>query len=488
MPTGSQRYLAAFLCLALLAGFTVSAAEKKGDADLNDALVAAKELLDKASNSQTMIGRRDVGEVFRIFSPLIITEDSDAKQAVVIFGDGKVDGNVRNELVVFWGDLELNGAVGGKCTVVFGSLTLGPDADLKSDTTIIGGKLNRAPGAKMGKEPYSFGGDASEWSVANWTTDWFKYGFFFARPLAPSVPLSWYVAALFFLTYAFLSALFPKPVFNCAQTLRSRPASAFVTGLLLPIPLLLVSLIFAATGIGAIVVPFLFLAVLFAAFLGKASVLQFAGQRVAELFRASGFNSPWAALIVGGGIFCLMYMVPIVGLVVWLLSLMFAVGAVMLTAVDHLRDEGSLTIRRKKEEKPRPVLEIEPGNEATYPPAGFWARLCATVLDWFLVGIVAAITFALPFFLLFLMAYYIAMWTWKGTTVGGIVMNQKLVRDDGKPMDFSAALIRSLASIFSFVMMGLGFAWVGWSREKKSWHDSIAGTNIVIMPREAREL
>lgn len=80
-------------------------------------------------------------------------------------------------------------------------------------------------------------------------------------------------------------------------------------------------------------------------------------------------------------------------------------------------------------------------------------------------------------------AYHVGMWTWKGTTIGGVILGLKVVRVDGQPLEFGVALVRSLAAILSFVAMAVGFFWAGWSREKQSWHDKIAGTIIVKAPK-----
>jgi uncharacterized RDD family membrane protein YckC len=81
------------------------------------------------------------------------------------------------------------------------------------------------------------------------------------------------------------------------------------------------------------------------------------------------------------------------------------------------------------------------------------------------------------------MAYHIGMWTWKATTIGGIVLGIKVVRLDGQPMNFAVAFVRCLSSVFSIVALGLGFFWAGWDRERQAWHDKIAGTVIVRVPR-----
>ena len=63
------------------------------------------------------------------------------------------------------------------------------------------------------------------------------------------------------------------------------------------------------------------------------------------------------------------------------------------------------------------------------------------------------------------------------------VCNLKVVRLDGRPMDVGVALVRALGSIFSFLALGIGFFWAGWSSERQSWHDKIAGTTIVKVPK-----
>ena len=115
------------------------------------------------------------------------------------------------------------------------------------------------------------------------------------------------------------------------------------------------------------------------------------------------------------------------------------------------------------------------------PRAGFWLRTCATVLDVLLFVFVLILTG--PKALLFWLVYHVAMWAWKGTTVGGIVVGIKLVRVDGRPVDVGVALVRAAVSIFSALALGLGFFWTGWDRGKQSWHDKLAGTVLVKVPK-----
>ena len=122
-----------------------------------------------------------------------------------------------------------------------------------------------------------------------------------------------------------------------------------------------------------------------------------------------------------------------------------------------------------------------PADFISMPRAGFWLRTCATVLDVLLFVFVVIV--AGPKALLLWFVYHVGMWVWKGTTIGGIVVGVKLVRVDGRPVDVGVALVRAVVSIFSALALGFGFFWVGWNREKQSWHDKVAGTVMVTVPK-----
>jgi uncharacterized RDD family membrane protein YckC len=111
--------------------------------------------------------------------------------------------------------------------------------------------------------------------------------------------------------------------------------------------------------------------------------------------------------------------------------------------------------------------------------------LAATFLDLMLVVFLLMLVHPSDpriFFLLWT-AYHIGLWTWKGTTIGGIILGLKVIRIDGQPLVFSVALVRSLASFLSAVALFIGFFWAGWDRDRQSWHDKIAGTTIVRLPK-----
>ena len=71
----------------------------------------------------------------------------------------------------------------------------------------------------------------------------------------------------------------------------------------------------------------------------------------------------------------------------------------------------------------------------------------------------------------------------KGTTIGGVICGLKVVRLDDQPLDWTIAVVRALTAFLSFAVGGLGFIWVAFDDEKQSWHDKVAGTTIVRVPK-----
>ena len=132
-----------------------------------------------------------------------------------------------------------------------------------------------------------------------------------------------------------------------------------------------------------------------------------------------------------------------------------------------------------------PAVVVSPLEVTTLPRPGFWMRLGAAVLDCILISMVVSF-FGVrhgEVMSLLLMIYLVGLWTWRGTTIGNIVFGLKIVRTDGQPVTLGVAIVRALASLLSLEVMGFGFFWFAWDREKQACHDKIAGTLVVRMPR-----
>ena len=204
-------------------------------------------------------------------------------------------------------------------------------------------------------------------------------------------------------------------------------------------------------------------------------------------------------------------MVPVLGLVTWAITGVLGVGAAAVTF--------RVTLRREHPARPRvaaaiPVVEppaavaeaavvahadavpldlpaaaaTQPpgGDLALYPRATFLDRIAAFALDTLLVAIATQVLDLSRhdgWFPLLLLGYHIGFWAWKGTTLGGIVCGLRVVRTQGTELRFVDALVRGLGSVFSIAALGIGCFWMLQDPERQMWHDKIAGTLVVKVPR-----
>jgi uncharacterized RDD family membrane protein YckC len=462
-----------------------------------------------------------------------------AEAVVVIGGSATVHGHVRDAVVVIGGNLDVDGDVGDAVVAVFGNVHVKPGATIHQDAVAVLGTVSAAPGTKIGGNTVAVGGKLEIADGATvkgekvnvglpgplgnlgWFTDWIKYCVLEGRPLAPQVGFVWVIAAVFFLIYLLIAAMFPHPVQVCVDDLDRRPATIFLMGLLTKLLVPFVYLILAVTGVGLIVAPFIWVALLLCAIVGKVALLEWLGFKLGRGF-GGGFQKPLLAFLLGTILITLLYIIPAVGFLTFIILGVWGLGCGVTAVFARLRRETpgkttpptppSASAPASASTMVPPVIDPNvppvPGTAAlseaaaasgtvppiappvsydllSFPKASLWERLCAAFLDIILIGILSAIAHVGPICLIVALAYFAGMWTWRGTTIGGIVLKLKVVRTDGRPLTFVVALVRALAAAFSTVILFLGFLWIAWDKDKQGWHDKIAGTEVVRLPHSA---
>lgn len=448
------------------------------------------------------------------------TSSGDVGQAVVsVFGSSRVTGGTVGDAVVsVLGNTYVNGKVYGDVVAVLGNVELGPDAAVHGEIVCVGGRVIRDAGAAVHGQVnnvaigFNFGG--FEWLHA-WVSQCLLYG----RPLAfgPNLMWAWWLAIGFLALYLALALLFPRGIERCAQTLEQRPGFSLLTAFLVTLLTPAAAVLLAITFVGT---PALILCLVVAGLFGKAVMLAWIGRRITKWFGDGPLSHPFAAVAFGGVIVLLLYTVPIVGFVVAKLTSWLGVGVVVYTLILGMQRPKSAPVLVGSAAGVPPVVPNTPppaaGFEAsnvvstpvagaplpeapvvaqlavppvisavTQPRAGFWIRLAASALDAALVA-VAINLFPdrwEPNFLLAFAVYLIVLWGTKATTIGGIVCSLKVVRLDDRPVDWPTALVRTLGGFVSLIPAGLGFIWVAFDDQRQSWHDKIAGTTIVRVPR-----
>jgi len=400
---------------------------------------------------------------------------------------------------------------------LFGNVQLGPHAVVDGDVVAIGGTVLRDPNAVVDGTINTMGGKAGGFE---WLRPWIDHCLFYGRPLAlvPGVGWAWGLALSLWVLYLFCALAFPGALIRCVQTLELRPGLTSMTALLavLLVPILLVLLCVTVIGIAA--VPFVVLALLCAGFFGKAVMLAWVGRRCLGERREGPLGHPAMAVLLGGLIVLALYLVPVLGFVTYKLLGFFGFGAVVYTLVLGAQARRGARVEGPGEgaaaattaaattaavagpqSSPAAAAQAEavaatPGAatplastplvNAALPRAGFWVRIVALLLDVMIVGLVMGVLnrgFHLE--LLVLAAYGAVMWKLRGATLGDIVFDLRVVRLDGRPVDWETAVVRALGCFLSLAVAGLGFFWIVFDEGKQAWHDKIAGTVVVRVPK-----
>jgi uncharacterized RDD family membrane protein YckC len=155
---------------------------------------------------------------------------------------------------------------------------------------------------------------------------------------------------------------------------------------------------------------------------------------------------------------------------------------------------------------------------AIYKFAGFWRRLVAYIIDniiinitFFILALIGLTAFifgslagnsrnwmadlanparitslvlpAMVFYIFISIAYFTYFHGIKGSTPGKMLLGLKVLSTDGTSIGFGVAFLRSVGYLVSSILY-IGFIWAAFTRRKQGWHDKIAGTVVIILPRE----
>jgi uncharacterized RDD family membrane protein YckC len=470
------------------------------------------------------------------------TSEGEADDVVSVIGNTRVTGPVHDSAVAVLGSAYVDSKVDGDVVAVLGNVELGPNAEVGGDVVSVFGTLKRDPAAIVhGSVQRVLDADIGGIGGFGWLNTWINHCLFYLRPLALVHGLGWaWTLALGLLAfYACLALLFRSGVEKCVHTLETEPghtALAALIGILLT-PVLLVLLCVTVIGIAA--VPFVVGALFCMSLFGKAVMLAWLGGRVSGR-RPGPANHPAVAVLIGGALVLVLYVVPVVGFLVYKLLGFFGFGAVVYTLVLHTRArravagpsaasagatmagagwtaspapaDGAAAASASSAAAepvppaaappfsappgaappspatpgPMPPGPVPPHITAAMPRAGFWIRMAALLLDVLLIGFVMSLLHPFGNFHIMVLAIYGAvMWKLRGTTVGGIVCDLHVVRLDGHPLDWETAIVRALGCFLSLFVVFLGFIWIAFDANNQAWHDKIAGTVVVRAKRGA---
>jgi len=477
--------------------------------------------------------------IFQSYSPAVrilrdytLRQGDTARQVLVIGGDARIEGHVSEDVVVVLGKVELasTAVIDGTFVAVAGTVEIAEGAKVNRDFVVVGDAQIPASFQPAGEHVVvGIGGFGNNLRSI---VPWMLYGLMLGRPIVPWLEWVWIVAAIFFFLNLCVNAIFDVPVRAATTTLRTSPLSAFMAGLLVLLLAGPICLLLVVSVIGVAVIPFVLCAIVVAAVVGRVAFARWLGMSLVRQDDPADRSASMRSFAVGSALMCVCYMIPFIGMMLWALAGVFGLGAATLAFQNAYRRENPKP-PKKAVPPPPPVPPTEaldrPGLAAAVDDAGlamngsaepaaavdtdlrpdvpyvpisrdplpampramFLERLAALVLDAIVIMIIAQM---FEFdrlhggpgdrLMLFLaLAYHVGFWTWKGTTPGGMICQLRVVRVDGKPLEFAESLVRGLTGIISVAVVGLGFLWILRDPERQAWHDRVAGTYVVKVPR-----
>ncbi len=150
------------------------------------------------------------------------------------------------------------------------------------------------------------------------------------------------------------------------------------------------------------------------------------------------------------------------------------------------------------------------GNLDDVQPAGLARRLGAMIYDGFLVaaiwilitglhlvlmryvlgvppeqigvGMVQVVSLRLAL-LLGAFAFFAFFWTRGGVTLGMQAWRLRVQTLDGRTISQVQAAVRFLVACLSIAALGLGYLWILFDAQRRSWADIASGTRVVVLPK-----
>jgi uncharacterized RDD family membrane protein YckC len=84
------------------------------------------------------------------------------------------------------------------------------------------------------------------------------------------------------------------------------------------------------------------------------------------------------------------------------------------------------------------------------------------------------------------LVYFLFFWTFLGYTPGKLLLGLMIVRPDGRKLSLGRSVLRFFGYWVSAIPLFLGFIWIIFDRRRQGWHDKLADTQVLYVPRKSR--
>lgn len=88
----------------------------------------------------------------------------------------------------------------------------------------------------------------------------------------------------------------------------------------------------------------------------------------------------------------------------------------------------------------------------------------------------------LPLFLAVAL-FFLWFWTRSGQTLGMQSWRLRLETEHGQLIDWRTGVVRLGLALLSFLCLGAGYWWMLFDDKRRTWHDRLTGTRVVVVPK-----
>lgn len=111
------------------------------------------------------------------------------------------------------------------------------------------------------------------------------------------------------------------------------------------------------------------------------------------------------------------------------------------------------------------LFKIPPDQPPALAGPAYW-----NWLNWFVVSCVIA-------------AFFMYFWVKAGRTLGMQAWRLRVQQANASNITVRQACIRLIGAVISMACCGIGYLWILYDRQNRSWHDIWSSTQIVVLPK-----
>lgn len=86
-----------------------------------------------------------------------------------------------------------------------------------------------------------------------------------------------------------------------------------------------------------------------------------------------------------------------------------------------------------------------------------------------------------------LFGFFAKFWMHNGQTLGMQVWGLRIQNTDGTAIDLWQALLRFLIAIASWLCFGLGYLWMLWDKQGRTWQDIYSDSRVIRLPKNTHK-